>query len=115
MQSSCHAIGPPIDPIGPPAHIVCYGLAMRARIVSATDAHLDEAAALLRAGEVVAMPTETVYGLAARACDEAAVARVFATKERPRFDPLIVHVAPFAFDDVVGRLAALGLRPGAGV
>lgn len=95
--------------MGPPARVVCYGLAMRARIVSATDDHLDEAAALLRAGEVVAVPTETVYGLAARACDEAAVARVFASKERPRFDPLIVHVAPFALDDVVGRLAALGL------
>ena len=51
------------------------------------------ACALLRAGEVVALPTETVYGLAADAFNPAAVAKVFAAKERPEFDPLIVHVA----------------------
>lgn len=56
-----------------------------------TDAH--EAAGLLRAGEVVAIPTETVYGLAANAFDEAAVLKVFAAKRRPSFDPLIVHIA----------------------
>ena len=52
-----------------------------------------EAADLLRAGEVVALPTETVYGLAADALNPEAVAKVFAVKERPSFDPLIVHVA----------------------
>jgi L-threonylcarbamoyladenylate synthase len=52
-----------------------------------------EAAALLRAGEVVAVPTETVYGLAADAFNAAAVARVFEVKERPAFDPLIVHLS----------------------
>lgn len=51
------------------------------------------AAALLRDGQLVAIPTETVYGLAANALDEAAVARIFEVKNRPRFDPLIVHVA----------------------
>ena len=51
------------------------------------------ACALLRAGEVVALPTETVYGLAADAFNPAAVAKVFAAKERPEFDPLIVHIA----------------------
>lgn len=51
------------------------------------------AVALLRAGEVVALPTETVYGLAADAFNPQAVARVFAAKERPAFDPLIVHIA----------------------
>lgn len=50
------------------------------------------AAALLRAGEVVALPTETVYGLAADALSAAAVTKIFETKERPRFDPLIVHL-----------------------
>jgi L-threonylcarbamoyladenylate synthase len=50
------------------------------------------AAALLRAGEVVAFPTETVYGLGADALNERAVAQVFAIKNRPHFDPLIVHV-----------------------
>jgi len=47
---------------------------------------------LLRAGEVVALPTETVYGLAADALAAKAVVKIFETKERPRFDPLIVHL-----------------------
>ncbi|MDQ3200126.1 MAG: L-threonylcarbamoyladenylate synthase [Verrucomicrobiota bacterium] len=47
---------------------------------------------LLRVGEVVALPTETVYGLAADALSAAAVVKIFETKERPRFDPLIVHL-----------------------
>jgi len=50
------------------------------------------AVALLRMGEVVALPTETVYGLAADALSAEAVVKVFETKERPRFDPLIVHL-----------------------
>nr|WP_193212143.1 L-threonylcarbamoyladenylate synthase [Luteolibacter marinus] len=54
-----------------------------------------EAANLLDAGEVVAVPTETVYGLAADAFNADAVAKVFAAKERPEFDPLIVHIASF--------------------
>ena len=51
------------------------------------------AAAWLAAGELVAFPTETVYGLGARADDDAAVARIFAAKGRPADHPLIVHVA----------------------
>jgi len=47
---------------------------------------------VLRKGDVVALPTETVYGLAAKAVDPIAVAKIFAAKERPRFDPLIVHL-----------------------
>lgn len=54
---------------------------------------LAHAAQLLRAGEIVAIPTETVYGLAANALDETAVLRVFQAKDRPSFDPLIVHIA----------------------
>ena len=54
------------------------------------------AAALLAAGELVAFPTETVYGLGARADDDAAVARIFAAKGRPADHPLIVHVADVA-------------------
>lgn len=54
---------------------------------------IEHAAALLAAGELVAFPTETVYGLGARADDDAAVARIFAAKGRPRDHPLIVHVA----------------------
>lgn len=54
------------------------------------------AAARLRAGGLVAFPTETVYGLGANALDARAVANVYAVKNRPRFDPLIVHVADAA-------------------
>jgi L-threonylcarbamoyladenylate synthase len=54
---------------------------------------LDEAAAILRRGGTVALPTETVYGLGANALNAAAVASIFAAKERPGWDPLIVHVA----------------------
>lgn len=61
--------------------------------VLADAAGIARAAQILRDGGLVAVPTETVYGLAARADDEAAVARIFAAKGRPRFNPLIVHVA----------------------
>lgn len=63
------------------------------RIVPASIDAIARAADLLRAGGLVALPTETVYGLGANAFDERAVARVFEVKGRPRFDPLIVHVA----------------------
>ena len=52
-----------------------------------------EAAALLQAGRLVAFPTETVYGLGADAANDRAVAEIFAAKGRPRFNPLIVHLA----------------------
>lgn len=69
------------------------------RILTADDEEMREAvreaAALLEAGEVVAVPTETVYGLAADAFNPAAVAKVFEVKERPAFDPLIVHIASY--------------------
>lgn len=68
---------------------------------------IDDAAALLLAGELVAFPTETVYGLGADATNEAAVAKIFAAKERPRFNPLISHVptadAAFALGDADAR------------
>jgi L-threonylcarbamoyladenylate synthase len=54
---------------------------------------LERAAAILRAGGLVALPTETVYGLGANALDAAAVERIFAAKKRPAWDPVIVHVA----------------------
>ncbi len=52
-----------------------------------------EAAEIIRAGGLVAFPTETVYGLGADACNPIAVARIFEVKRRPAFDPIIVHVA----------------------
>ena len=57
---------------------------------------IDRAAAALRAGKLVAFPTETVYGLGADATNAQAVAAVFAAKGRPRFNPLIVHVPDVA-------------------
>ena len=66
---------------------------MKTEIVSAlADGAISRAAELLRAGEAVALPTETVYGLAADALKEEAVLKIFQAKSRPRFDPLIVHL-----------------------
>jgi L-threonylcarbamoyladenylate synthase len=61
-------------------------------IVAATKESISRAAEALAHGEIVAFPTETVYGLGANALDASAIAKVFAAKERPRFNPLIVHV-----------------------
>lgn len=63
-----------------------------------------KAGGLLRRGEVVALPTETVYGLAADALSADAVAKIFQAKERPRFDPLIVHLPGLEWLD---RIAAI--------
>src|SRR6516165_9269047 len=52
-----------------------------------------QAADILRSGGLVALPTETVYGLGANALDRDAVARIFEAKQRPSWDPVIVHVA----------------------
>lgn len=75
-------------------------------IVKATDQSIAEAASALRAGRLVAFPTETVYGLGADATNGRAVAAIFAAKGRPRFNPLIVHVADVA---AVERIAVLNV------
>jgi len=84
-----------------------------AAILPSTPSAIARAAALLRAGRLVAFPTETVYGLGADATSEHAVAEIFAAKGRPRFNPLIVHVpglveaeALAVFDDRARRAAA---------
>ena len=61
--------------------------------VRATSANIEKAAVHLRQGDLVAFPTETVYGLGADARNDAAVAAIFAAKGRPSFNPLIIHVA----------------------
>ncbi len=61
-----------------------------------TATQIDHAAQLLRRGELVAFPTETVYGLGGDAADDRAVAAIFAAKDRPSFNPLIIHVPTFA-------------------
>lgn len=62
-------------------------------MLAADDDGIARAVALLRSGQLVALPTETVYGLAARADSEAAVAAIYRAKGRPGFNPLIVHVS----------------------
>ncbi len=63
---------------------------------------IEHAAALLRAGEIVIFPTETVYGLGADALQTSAVERIFAAKGRPFYDPLIVHIAEESALGMVG-------------
>jgi L-threonylcarbamoyladenylate synthase len=83
-----------------------------------TPAAIAHAAALLRAGQLVAFATETVYGLGGDATDERAVAAIFAAKDRPRFNPLIVHVPDLAAAEVLAvfderaRAAAARFWPG---
>jgi L-threonylcarbamoyladenylate synthase len=98
----------------------------------ALSGQIEEAVTVLRSGGIVALPTETVYGLAADASSAAAVAAIYRTKGRPDFNPLIVHVADKAaaeklavFGPLADRLAAafwpgpltlvLPLRENAGV
>ena len=71
---------------------------------------LGEAAAHIRAGRLVAMPTETVYGLAADATNARAVAAIYAAKGRPSFNPLIVHVSDAAMAARYAELTPLGVR-----
>lgn len=90
-----------------------------APILPVDDASLEMAAELLRAGKLVAFPTETVYGLGADATNDRAVAAIYAAKGRPQFNPLIVHVADVgALDAYVewndnARLLAIQFWPGA--
>lgn len=74
---------------------------------------IERAADILRAGGLVAMPTETVYGLAANALDATAVARIFAAKQRPSWDPVIVHIAGNVVGNVMLRNLVMGIPDGA--
>ncbi|MCA1653576.1 MAG: L-threonylcarbamoyladenylate synthase [Sphingomicrobium sp.] len=102
------------------------------RILPVSPEAIAEAARLIEAGQPVAVPTETVYGLAADATNGEAVARIYAAKGRPSFNPLIVHVSDLAaakrigaFDNAARELAAehwpgpltlvVPIRPGAGI
>jgi len=62
-------------------------------ILKPTEKNIRKAAEIIRQGGLVAFPTETVYGLGASAFSEKAVVKIFEAKKRPRFDPLIVHIA----------------------
>src|ERR1700682_3709406 len=74
---------------------------METRVLGTDRASIAEAASLLRAGGLVAFPTETVYGLGAHALDPQAVRAIFEAKRRPSDDPLIVHVGYAALVDEV--------------
>ena len=65
--------------------------------------HIQRAATLLRKGGLVAFPTETVYGLGADALDKTAVAKIFKAKQRPGWDPLIVHVRDIAMAHTLSK------------
>lgn len=105
---------------------------MKTRVLPFTSDSIAETARLILAGEPVAVPTETVYGLAADATDARAVARIYEAKGRPSFNPLILHVPDIAnaerigiFDDAARVLAhrhwpgpltlVVPLREGAGI
>jgi L-threonylcarbamoyladenylate synthase len=75
------------------------------RTLAADDAGIAEAARLLAKGELVAFPTETVYGLGGDARSDAAVARIFEAKGRPSFNPLIVHLPDLAAVEGVARVS----------
>ena len=76
---------------------------MHTEYLSADAAGIRRAGELLRAGGLVGIPTETVYGLAANAFDGAAVAKIFAAKGRPMDNPLIVHIS--AIDQIQALVA----------
>ena len=76
------------------------------RVLPFDNAAIEEAARLIMAGECVAMPTETVYGLAADATNAAAVAHIYSAKGRPTFNPLIVHVPDLAAAKAIGAFNA---------
>jgi len=100
-------------------HVTSPAANIRDVTTDGTDDAITEAAGLLRAGRLVAFPTETVYGLGADATDDGAVAAIFAAKDRPAFNPLIVHFADaggaaraVAFDERARQLAS-AFWPGA--
>src|SRR3954463_9488229 len=79
---------------------------MQTRIFPFDDESIAEAARLILAGEPVAVATETVYGLAADATNAEAVARIYAAKGRPSFNPLIVHVPDLTTAEALGEFGA---------
>ncbi|TPI38652.1 threonylcarbamoyl-AMP synthase [Mesorhizobium sp. B3-1-9] len=88
----------------------CAGLVANLAEILAIGEALERALALLEGGDVVAIPTETVYGLAGDATNGVAVARIFEAKGRPRFNPLIAHVADRAMADRIAGFDPLSAR-----
>lgn len=84
---------------------------MKTEVLTPTDANIQYCAELLKKGEVVGMPTETVYGLAANAFDEYAVKKIFKAKKRPADNPLIVHISDISMlKELVLDTPELGIK-----
>jgi len=83
---------------------------METRVLTFNDEAIAEAARLILAGEPVAVPTETVYGLAADATNAEAVARIYEAKGRPSFNPLIVHVPDLPSAESIGEFLPQALE-----
>lgn len=84
---------------------------METLLLKAVPEQYEKAAELLRKGEVVAVPTETVYGLAANAFDTEAVKKIFAAKGRPQDNPLILHIGNLdMLNDITDEIPELALR-----
>src|SRR3989344_2011575 len=79
-------------------------------IILPTPHHLQKAASLLRQEEIVVFPTETVYGMGALARSDKAVLKIFETKGRPFYNPLIVHVGSIAQAQTIGLFNELTQR-----
>ncbi len=75
------------------------------RVTRASQVEIDAAVQALRDGDLVAFPTETVYGLGADATNDTAVARIFEAKGRPSFNPLICHVRDLQAAHELGRFS----------
>ena len=85
-------------------------MSFQTEILNDSEISINRAAELIKSGEVVGMPTETVYGLAADAYNEEAVAKIFRAKERPADNPLIVHISSLAeISEVASEIPALAL------
>lgn len=82
---------------------------METRVLPFNDETIAEAARMVASGQPVAVPTETVYGLAADARNGAAVARIYEAKGRPSFNPLIVHVPDIEAAEAIGEFPAEAL------
>ena len=82
------------------------------RVITAGAQASDDAARVLAAGGLVAFPTETVYGLGADATNGQAIARLYAAKGRPQFNPLIAHVLDLAAASRLATLQRSGAAPG---
>src|SRR6267378_4242 len=91
-------------------HVTSIPARRQTRLLDATPAGITQAAAILRAGGLVAFPTETVYGLGANGLDPRAVRGIFEAKQRPPDDPMILHLGHADLVDQVAIAGSLARR-----